>query len=188
MKIPSKSLPQHLKNVLKEYGFNKREIEVKVDNSAKVYGSNHAPEYDNFDYGYAVMVDLNGGVSHDLQSGMKPNEQKSVPLNKNEVLIDGDKHTHYATLTMSQETFDKSFQQTKAASLRAEIAALEKRAASGTNYVEQLEEGIKKIEDALKHLDSHSYAVTKMKEDLKHLNQDHDKFMTELMDQVEPLP
>ena len=116
-KIPSKSLPRSLKDLLKHNGFNKREIEVKIDNSTRVSGSNHAPEYDNFDYGYTVMLNMGGGNPVSLQTGMSPNDSKTVALNKGEVVIDGDKHAHYATLTMTQETFNDYFQQTKAASL-----------------------------------------------------------------------
>lgn len=190
MKIPAKALPDNLKRVLKGYGFNRREIGVEIKPEDKVYGNTHAPEYDNFDYSYALLFNLGNGTTNNLQAGLAPNDSKSVSLTKNEVLIDGDKHSHFATLVMSQETFDQNFKpETKAAMSRvhAEIKELEmKLGASVGQYFEELEDGIKKIEDAIKHLNK-SDAVKKMKEDLEHLQKDHQKFMVELMDQVEPL-
>jgi len=70
-------------------------------------------------------------------------------------------------------------------SIQAEIRALEKRIAA-SSALDMLGEGIKKTHDALHHLDN-TPTVQRMKEDLHRLESDHEKFMLEIMDTVEPL-
>lgn len=202
IRVPSKILPPKLKTVLKNYGFAKREIAIKVDSAATVYGNTHAPEYDNFDYSYAIMVNLSNGVTDDLQTGMNPTEHKTVSLNKDDVIVEGDKHAHYASLTMNSETFSKHFppevqQQLKepnrkpmtegvfaAKKILAEIKSLERRIAG--NYLEQLEHGMKEVHDALKHLEKNE-TVRKMLQEIEHMEHEYDTYMIQELDKIEPL-
>ena len=130
MKIPTKSLPVAIKKTLSNGGFSKREIEVKVKSETKAHGSMHAPEADNFDYGYTWKVNVNGGSEEDLQHGLKMNESKEVQIGNNEVVVDGDKHANYATLTVNSETYDKYFKPyEKAASLLDKISEMDNKLA-----------------------------------------------------------
>ena len=127
MKIPTKNLPDIVKDALKKGGFSKREIEVKVNSEVKAHGSTHAPEYDNFDYGYTWRVDLQGGLD-DLQHALKPNDSKEYSVGEDEFVIDGDKHGNYATLTVNQGTYDEYIKpHEKVAGLVEKISALEGR-------------------------------------------------------------
>ena len=156
--------------------------------NAQVSGSNHAPQYDNFDYSYAVMLNLNNGTTHDLQTGMMMNESKSVALNEGDVLIEGDKHAHYASITVNQDTFNHYFQsaaETKAAKIAAEIRSLESRLMTA-NYVQQLEDGLKQVHDALKHLEK-TETVNRMLHEIEQMEKDYETFMIKVMDEVEPL-
>lgn len=108
-KIPTKNLPDFLKKALKDRKFTKREISVDIKDVAHVYPNEHASQYDNFDYSYSDLANLkNRSVQIDLQKGVK-SDHKEVHLADDDVLISGDRINNYASLTMSEKTFNNHF-------------------------------------------------------------------------------
>lgn len=107
--VQKKNLPDFLKRHLKERKFNKLKIKVDLKDVARVYPNQHAPQYDNFDYSYYDLADLNTrSVQSDLQNGVK-SEHKEVHLDQGKVLITGDRISGYAYLFMNEDTFNKHF-------------------------------------------------------------------------------
>lgn len=110
-KILSKNLPDFLLSSIKrnQKKFTKREISCDIKDSVQVGGSMHAPEYDNFDYSYYMVVDLKSRSVSFPQDGLQPNDSKSVRLENDQFLVYGDKMSGYASITCNSATHDKHF-------------------------------------------------------------------------------
>jgi hypothetical protein len=108
-RIKSKNLPNEVKRILKNNRFSKREIKLEISNSIQAYANQHAPQYDNFDYSYQVIVNIKNGQITDIQKGLEGNQTKEHTLNDNEVAISGDRVSGYATLKCNFDTFEQNF-------------------------------------------------------------------------------
>lgn len=69
----------------------KRVIYVTRAETATVSASNHAPEFDNFDYSYALQLDIPSGRTFDLKRGMKQGTDKTIPLTATSAVIKGER-------------------------------------------------------------------------------------------------
>lgn len=104
--IETKSLPVFLKSALKRRGFSKRKISVTIRNESNVPRLDHAPQFDNFDYSYADLVNVHTKISKtDLQKDVK-SDYMPVSLADGDILISGDRLSKWANLYMNKKTLD----------------------------------------------------------------------------------
>jgi hypothetical protein len=154
-KVKSKDLPKALKNYLNDRKFKSREISIDISDVGHLRSNDHAPEYDNFDYSYFDVMNLKSGkvekdVNSDLTKQFKATKSSQLgkkSLLTDEVLISGDRLDGYASLTMSQNTFDRYFgdlgkveKMLKGSSLLREIEKMERRFAGTVDYHEYMKQ------------------------------------------------
>lgn len=126
-KITTKNLPEFLVKSIKanQRVFTKREVFCSVKDAVQISGSAHAPQFDNFDYAYDMVVDLKSKSVTFPQNGLSPNQTKTVNLHEDEFLVSGDKLQNYASITCNSLTYEKHFGDLKTVSQMLKGAALE---------------------------------------------------------------
>lgn len=125
--VKTSDLPKFLVSSIKDNQkkFTKRDVSVRVADSEQIGGSMHAPQYDNFDYSYYILVDLKSRSVEFPQKGLQPNQTKSVRIEDDQFLVYGNKLENYASLTCNSNTFDKHFGDLKTVTQMLKGATLE---------------------------------------------------------------